>query len=308
MGFLQTAGIIAGQVFVLYLLIGVGAVCRKTGMINEQTTNQMTSIVLIVVTPCLIISSFQVDFDQELAFGLLISAVSAVLSHVVGILLSAVVFRRSPDAQKRVLRFGSIYSNCGFMSFPLLSAVLGPTGVFYGSAYLAVFNIMQWTHGLIVMTGDKSRISLKKVLLNPGVIGTAVALPFFFFSIRIPELPMQAIDLIASLNTPLAMIIIGSHIASSSLKKALTSRSAYVVGAVRLIAVPLVMLGLLMLCPLSSEVRTACLISASAPAAATTVLFAAAHNQDSDLASRVVAITTTLSIITMPVMITLSSL
>lgn len=308
MDFLQTAGMIAGQVLVLYLLIAVGILCRKKGLINEQTTSQMTSIVLIVVTPCLIISSFQVEFDTELAVGLIISAVSAVLSHLVGIVLSSVVFRRNPDAQKRVLRFGSIYSNCGFMSFPLLSAVLGPTGVFYGSAYVAVFNVMQWTHGLIIMTGDKSQISIKKVLLNPGVIGTAIALPFFFFSIQIPEIPMEAIDSIASLNTPLAMIIIGSHIASSNIKKSLTSRASYAVAAVRLVAVPLVMLLALMLCPISSELRTACLISASAPAAASTVLFAAAHNQDSELASCVVAITTTFSIITMPVMITLSSL
>ena len=74
------------------------------------------------------------------------------------------------EARRRVLQFATVFSNCGYMALPLQSAILGQTGVFYGAAYIAVFNLVNWTYGLFLMGGSEVKFSIKKILINPGVI------------------------------------------------------------------------------------------------------------------------------------------
>ena len=209
----DNALIVATQVLILFFLVGVGYLIRKVRLIDEIGLRQVNNLLLLIVNPCLILFSFQSNFDRSLLTGMLIALVSALATHVLGAILAKLVFRHKPDSQRGVLQFSVIFSNCAFMCIPLLNAVLGNEGVMYGSIYIAIFNIGSWTYGVLLMTGNRKDINLRQAFINPGTLTILIALPLFLFQIRLPEIPLTVIGYLAAMNTPLAMIIIGIQLA-----------------------------------------------------------------------------------------------
>ena len=150
----------------MFILIAVGFGCGKKGVITEHASKKMTDIVLYVVTPCVMIAAFQREFSFELLGKVFIAAVTAALIMTASILLARLFIRDKNEAEKKVLQFSVIFSNCGFMSLPLQKALLGDDGWFFGSIFVAVFNVFCWTYGLADMSGDKKQLSIKKLALN----------------------------------------------------------------------------------------------------------------------------------------------
>ncbi len=295
--------IVSTQVVILFILIAIGFLCGKINFINESTSKNITNIILYIVTPCVIIDSFQREFETELLFNLGITVISAIGIHVLSIIIAHLVFRDKKDATQCVLRFGTVFSNCGFMSIPLQSAILGSEGVFYGAAFVAVFNIMIWSYGLISMSGDKKAISAKKLIINPGVIGVFVGLILFVFSISLPTIIKSPIEYMSMLNTPLPMIIIGYHLSQIDLIKSFKNKQQYIAITLRLVVIPLLSLLFMWLLGVRDIVLVACTIAASAPVAATTTMFAGKFEKDTTLSVNLVSLSTLFSIVTMPLIV-----
>jgi predicted permease len=304
----DNALIIATQVFILFLLIGVGFVIRKIHMIDDASMRQVNNLLLVIVIPCTIVRSFQTKFDQSLVDGMLIALLSAFATHALGAVLARLVFRRYPPAQGKVLQYAVIFSNCVFICIPLLYAVLGNNGVLFGSVYIVVYNILSWTYGIYLISGNKSDINLQKALINPGTVAILIALPLFILQIRLPDVLLTVIGHLANLNTPLAMLIIGGLLASVSLPSIFRDKSVYISSALRLLAVPGLMLLVLSLFHLDRTVLLACLIPAMAPAGTVTALFATRYEQDAGLATKIITFSTLASILTMPLLILCSDL
>lgn len=303
---IESAIVVASQVLILFILIGVGFAMAKIKWLDDAGIRQMTQLLLMIVTPAVIIDSFQIEYSTELLKGLVISTVSAIFAHFVGIILGKVLFRSRQEADRKILRFSIIFSNCGFMCIPLLYAVLGPIGVFYGSAYIAVFNIVQWTYGMILMTGDKNDINLRRALINPGTVGMVFGLFFFLLKIKLPEIPATVVSSLAALNTPIAMIVIGAQMSRTPILGIWKNKLNYQVSFWRLLVIPLIILAGLVFLPIERDLLIACIIPACAPTAAATALFATRYRQNVLLATHTIAITTILSIVTMPLMILIS--
>lgn len=291
---------------VLFILIAVGFVCGKKGVITEHASKKMTDIVLYVVTPCVMISAFQRDFSPALLSKVLISAGSAVVILAFSILLARLVFRGKDVSRKKVLQFSVVFSNCGFMSLPLQKELLGEDGWFYGSIFVAVFNLVVWSYGLVDMSGDKRQLSAKKLLLNPGILGVAVAILLFVFSVRLPDIIAQPVGHLANLNTPLPMLIIGFYLSQANIKKAFTDLGAYLSMALRLAVIPLAVTFGMTALGLDRTMVIAFVIACSAPTAATTTMFAAKFDRDVELSVSTVASSTLVSIITMPLIVSLA--
>ena len=298
--------IVAIQVLIVFILITVGFILKKLRLIDEHGSKQLTNILLMIVMPCVLINSYQKEFKTEYAFNLFLAAVFTILIHIIMIIISTLLYKREETKRYRINIFSAIYSNCGFMAIPLLSAVLGEDGVFYGSAYLAVFNIFYWTHGVIVYSGTKKALSLKKAFLNPGVIGTVISLLFFILQIRLPQVIIEPVKYIAGLNTPLAMIVLGGYLANINFKNTLKNLSIYTVSFLRLILFPVIAIILAKIMHLDNTVATAVLISTACPTATIATLFAAKFNLDAEYASELVSISTILSIITIPLVMLLA--
>lgn len=297
---------IAQQVLVLFILIGVGFACGKKGILTDESSKKITDIVLYVVTPCVMISAFQREFSMHLLGNILITALCATASIAATVFIAKLIFHDKNTARKKVLQFSAIFSNCGFMSLPLQKAILGDDGWFYGSIFVAVFNVIVWSYGLVMMSGDKKQMSVKKLAFNPGIVGVLIALIIFVLRIKLPYIISQPIDYLAALNTPLPMLIIGFYLSQADLKKAFTDAGAYLAMAVRLAVVPLLSMFVMHLLNVDPTIMIACVIASSAPTAATTTMFAAKYGRDVELSVSIVASTTLVSIITMPLIVALA--
>lgn len=294
------------QVIILFILIGLGAILSKTGILTENGAKSMTDLALYLVTPCVIIKSFIREFDTSLFKKLIISFLIAFIAHIGFIALSHILLRDKQKSRECVLRFGALFSNCGYMSIPLQQALLGDEGVFYASSYIAIFNLFIWSYGIISMSGDKRYLSPKKILLSPGILGLGIGLIIFLLSIPIPKVIYEPISYLASLNTPVPMIIIGYHLMQSNVLTGLKDLKAIFAIGIKLLGFPLAGLAVMYLCGIRGLMLISSVISFSAPSAAITTMFSAKFGRDTALSVNMVSLSTLLSLITMPVVITLA--
>ena len=236
--FLDNFLTIGQQVLVLFILIAVGFVCGKKGVITEHASKVMTDIVLYVVTPCVMVSAFQRAFSMEALGQVGLAALTAAVIICVSIFLCRLVFRSKDVNRRKVLQFAVIFSNCGFMSLPLQKQLLGEDGWFFGSIFVAVFNIFVWTYGLVDMSGDKKQLSIKRIALNPGIIGAVAAIILFVLPFQLPPVIAQPITHLSNLNTPVPMLVIGFYLSKADFRKAFTDKGAYLASLFRLIVIP----------------------------------------------------------------------
>lgn len=305
---MQLAITVGLQVIIIFILICVGFLLTKAKKINDSGVKQLTDVLLIAVTPSVIIQSYQKEFDVKYLEGLMLSVLASIIIHIIAMILTYLVFRKNPDKKYRVSRFASICSNCGFMAIPLLSAALGTDGVFYGSAYLVVFTLFYWTFGVYICTEDiKNSLSLKSIFVNPGVIGVIIGLILFFCRIRLPYVVSSAVSFLAGLNTPLAMLILGAFLVKVDVLNAFKNKQLYLVCFLRLLLIPLLSVFTVSLLKIEPTIAKTVLICAACPVATVTSLFASKYELDSVYASEVVAISTILSIVTIPLIIIIST-
>lgn len=289
------------EVAVILILIVIGYFTVKKGMFTKESLGSITSFLLYIVTPCLIVSSFLSAESGKLdGWTLLLAAVLPALSIVISTALSYLFFRKEPSGRRRVLRFSMIFCNVGFMGIPLVEGIVGSEGVLYGSFFIAVFNIFCWTYGYVMMGGGKVR--LKALLLNPGVIGIVIGLPLYLLDVPVPALFVEPVELISALNTPLAMIVVGGYIAQVKLRAFVSDLAVYKMAVLRLVVAPLLYLALVWLLRPDETLLMSTVIQAATPVAANCVLFAVQYDSDAELASKSVAVSTALSVVTIPLL------
>ena len=311
--FWQNCLIAVKQVVILYIIVAGGYVCDKTKVFTEKTARACNNLLFCAITPCVIVNSFlTTEFSADTARGLLLAAGCAALTHVTGIVLSLPFFRDTKKPNNGIFKFASVYGNMGYMALPLAQAVLGSEGVFYCSAGIIMFQVFCFTHGAWVMSrgGEtNAKFDPKRLLLNPGVIAVCIGLPLFLLRLKMPEVVTKPISFVGSMNTPLAMLMLGTYISNAGMKTLFKNKEQYLVAAVKIIAVPLAVYGVLRLTGLvTGALLTACIIQASAPSANNTVMFAAKYDRDTGVAAKTVSFVSFASVLTMPVMIALTQL
>ena len=297
------------QVSVLMLMIAVGFIAAKAGIMTEAGAACCTDIALIIATPCVIIKSLMRRFDAAVMKSLLLAVVLTLLVQVLMITLGTLLLRSKDLRRQRTLRFGSIFANCGFMSLPLQEVMLGADGTLYGSAYVIMFNLVVWSYGVYLISGDKRYIQPKKLFVNPGIAGLLIGLIIFVFSVPVPQVLSSTVNYLAAIYTPLPMLIIGYHLSKTNVLKAFKDVKCIIAVLLRLIVYPLVSLGVLYLLGVRGTLLVSVIISLSAPVAAVTTMFSSKFGGgDTALSVDMVSLSTVLSIITMPAVITLAQL
>lgn len=290
----------------MFILIGVGMICFKKKMLTLKATRIFSNFLLNMVTPCLIIDAYNRDFNKSEAKGLLFAFILSVLFHVIAAVCTKVFIRERKDENYRIEKLGAIYSNCGFMAFPLLAAVLGKNSIFYGTAFVTVFNLFLWSNGISILSKDK-KLSIKKVFINPGTIGTYIGLITYFMPIRLPEVLSDTVSYMASLNTPLAMVITGVFLANVNIKESLKKIYIYRMNLLRLIVYPIMFILILKLINVENLISNGSTIvkvvgiSSACPAAASIILLASKMKLDDGYGAEAMAVSTLFSIITLPI-------
>jgi len=294
------------QTIVMLMLIMVGVLCSKTKLISKSTNKELSGFVLQVVNPAMIFMSYQTDYRSELVENLLLTFVFSVAAVVVNIISAYVLIRDKKGRETQIERFSAIYSNCGFMGIPLVNALFGMEGVFYLTAFITVFNIFVWTHGIILISGERDMKKVIKVFYSPTIIAIVLGLVTFFLRLRLPSEPSRALSYIGELNTPMAMIVSGVTIADTNVAKLLKKPSVYYVAALRLLVIPVILSAILSNIPMDEKVRITVIVAAAAPPAAMCTLQCVRYGKNSLYASEIFAFGTILSIATLPAIVRLT--
>ena len=202
--------ILLKQMIVLFIMMLVGVYCRKKGIFNDEANKRISSLVVNVANPALIFSS---SINQEAVIEGMEFVKTFVLAWgMFGVLMVIAFFvpriLRADISEYGTYKTMTIFSNIGFMGFPVIDALYGSEALLYATMFLIPFNVLIYTYGISVMKGEKTGFQLHKIL-NVGVISCAVALVIYLTRLPIPVVVENAVDSISALTAPLSMMVIG---------------------------------------------------------------------------------------------------
>lgn len=299
----------ATNVGVLYIIVAVGYICDKAGIYTEDTAKKTVNFLLYFVASCTLINSFiKIEATPDTVGKFFTAFALSAATHTIAIVLNMLTFRNKSDERNAVYKFASIYGNVAFMALPLAQAVLGDEGVLYCAGGAVVFNLFTFTHGVKLMSKDSRKLSIKKLIINPGVIAVVIGLPIFLSGLELPYIVTRPIEMLADLNTPVAMLVFGTYLSKTDLKSMLFDKKIYAVALMKLIVLPLICMGIYYTFGLKGTLLTAVIITASVPSANNTFMFSSLYGRDTAVASKTVALVSFLSILTMPVIIAITQL
>lgn len=301
--------IVFSQMVKLFIMMCLGYLLYKINIMDDHTRQHMTKFVLYVTTPTLIVYSFVQNLgdSNEGILGVLFAV--AVGLYIILPVVAFVVSRmlRVKKTERGMYMFMTVFSNVGFMGFPVTEALYGAKGLFYVAVFNCMFNIFVFTAGICMVNyGNENDASFREMLsikkiLNPGILCCFVAIFLFILKIQLPELVMELLENIGGLTSPMAMILVGASLATMDVKEIFDNNiKMYLYVFIRQFIIPVISWPLVN-CLISDKIlAVVTLIMISMPIANTAVLFATEYKSNEKLAARTVFLTTVLALISIP--------
>lgn len=299
---MSIAATLSSHCLVMFAVMGLGCLLAKLGMLSPTTTRELGSLLLNVVFPVVIVRSFWGMYTPERLEHLMFTMVLSALALGLAMLIARLVFPRDG-----VLEFSAAFSNAGFIGIPLVQAAFGAEAVFFIAPFIAALNVLQWTYGRWRISGSTESISMRSVLSSPMLIALILGTVLFLVRMPVPPIVQTLMGTIANLNSPLAMLILGSYLANADLRALLTSPKAYKASVARLVLIPLASIALFAAIPGAREVKLAILIAAAAPVGSNVSVFCQQLGQDTKKPSITVCLSTLLSLVTLPLISALAT-
>lgn len=296
--------ILLRQIAIMALLMAVGIYLSRKGFLSPQGTKDLGAILLRIIIPCVIVKSYITTYSRERLLELALSAGLALVAFILAMGIAYLVYGK----RRRIENFASAFCNAGFIGIPLAQAVIGDEGVFYMAASVALLNLFQWTYGVYIMTDRRDSISAKTIAKNPVVIAIVIGIALFLSRLPVPGIVTSTLGYIAGMNTPVAMILMGTYMAKLPWRKMLDKR-AYGCVLFRLVIIPAVVLLVFWALPISNQnVALAAYLAAATPVGANICVFAQQYDCDYEFSVVTVCLSTVLSIVTVPLMVSLAQM
>lgn len=316
--------VLVQKVLLLSVMIALGIILRLTKKADGNLAKGFSDVVIYLTQPAMIIYSF---LDAPFSKRIIITAVCVLLFstvlHVGYFYISKLLYKNASEKHQIILRYSTIFTNAGFMGIPLISELISPEAAIYATFYVVSFNVFNWSLGCYMYSNDRSYISAKKMFLNPATIPTYIGLAVYliaglttlpevlkpaFNNFIIPVFKDDVLFLLKSTVIPMSMMMIGIRLAESDFKTMFKDKYLPLLTVVRLILIPFAVMSLMKLVQLTNLIpehilipaATVLVISSSTPVAAMANIFAERFDGDAVYASKIVSVTTLLSLVTMP--------
>lgn len=293
------------QMIVLFILMLIGYYVSKKEFISDATFKQLSWIVVYVACPAMVISGSVNSGKMIEGKELFASLGLAVGLYVVLILISLFtpLLLGVPKEDRGVYKVMMIFSNIGFMGFPLVNSLYGPEALLYAALFQIPFNVLIYTYGILVLkkkTEEKEKLDFKKIM-NIGVICCIISIVIALFQIETPTFVKTTVSNLSNLTAPLSMMVIGASLTKIKFRELFTDVRLLLFCGFKLLLVPIVLLFVLKLYIQSDMVLGVCMVVLSTPIASMTAMLAQQYDGNYSLASKSVAVSTILSVITMPI-------
>ncbi|GEN49514.1 AEC family transporter [Alkalibacterium pelagium] len=297
--------VIFDQLLQMFFIMMFGFILVKIKFLNMGGSQQLANIVTKFVIPIVLMLSFQQEYDSGQLQLLLTSLIGALAITLSRIFIAHTVLRN----RSKIDRYAIVFSNTAFMGIPIILPILGYEGIFYLSMYIVVSAIFQFTYGIWMLSEGNQPITIKSILTNPASIGAFVGFGLYITRIPLPDVLYNSLDTIGGLSSPLGMILLGGYLARSQFKEIFFVKSNYWIVFIRLLIAPAVALLLIWLLPINDpSVLLVLAIANCTPTAVNTALFSQLYGGDYEYGARIIILASFFSIVTMPLVISLSTL
>lgn len=293
------------QIISLVIIALIGFYGGKKKIIDEKVSNGLTRILLEISVPLLIVSSFNFKFTPDIATNIKKAFIYSLIIFIMTPILVKPLLLRVDRNKKNILQFSMVFSNCGFMGFPLALCVFGAEGVVYASIFNIFFNLFIWTYGVMLFSDVTSFKELKNVIKNPGIISAVIGLIIMVFSINIHPVLLNTMKMVGGLTTPVSMLIIGSLLSRTNFRAYMKDITIYYGLAIKLLLIPVVIFLIASLFNERSIVIKTLILMQAMPVAAMASMFAENFNRDREYSAVIVSLSTIVCVATIPLIIKL---
>lgn len=304
--------IIARQVFVMALIMMVGAICYRKNIITQLGIDQLSSIMLNIINPAVIINSYLVEYDSNKIKGLLFVSVVSLILHMLYIFMGKFILFRAKNSKNIIDILSTSFANSGFLGFPLIMATLGAEATLYSTGYFMSFTILSWTYGKFAIEScseNKSPFNIRKIIFNPGIIGIFIGLSIYLFRIPLPVVLNDTVASIASCTTTVSMLIIGAILGKMNILDVFRSKRGLYITFVKNILYPVITIllfkitGLMNVSEYMNLLLMVLVICCSCPVSVIISIFSQQNNVHAEYTAQNLSLTTTLSVVTIPIMV-----
>jgi len=292
------------QMVVLFLLMAVGFYCYKKAMITDEVSKKLSAIVVNIANPAMVLTGSMSD-EKIHGSELVLTAVIMVGIYAVLLILAQILPRLLRIEKKSRGTYGAmtVFTNIGFMGFPVVAALYGSGALLYASLFTIPYNVLIYTYGVSAMSVDKNKskgsASLKRIL-NAGVIACVITIIIYLLELPVPAFIKSTVTYLSNLTAPLSMMVIGASLATINMKKLFTDVKLLIFSVIKLIVIPVI--GVLVIRQFVDNdiICGVCMVMLATPVGSMTAMLAQQYEGDYEMASRGVALTTVLSVVTMP--------
>ncbi|MDO4869014.1 MAG: AEC family transporter [Bacillota bacterium] len=294
----------------VFIMILPGYILVKLNLITKQHTEGVADIITYVTYPCLVITAMQMEFSWEILnnckYVVLIFIGVVIIAMLISKLLTTVI--KLPAEQTGIMAFMMVFGNTGFLGLPVLDGLFGKEAVFYGALCDSSFDVLMFSIGItLIRQAAKGETKMgileaMKGLINPCFIGSLLGLCLFVAGITLPDLLGSSMDAIGSATSPLAMLVVGTHLGRIKFKDMFTCAPAYIVCLLKLLVAPAIALILVKLIIGGGTLFGTVIVMESAmPCAMLCVILSEKYRADVEFATKGVMLTTILCMLTIPV-------
>lgn len=298
--------IVLQQMIVLFIIMMIGFWLNKKDIINDEVSKKLSYIVVNIANPAMILSSVLGDNSGIEKSDLLITLSVAVVMFAILIILSILIPKilRVDKKSFGAYQVMTVFSNIGFMGFPILSSLYGPNSLLYASLFLLIYNILMYTFGIQIFKKSNIKVNFGqqiKQILNIGVITCMIAIVVYLCKITFPIWITKSVNMLSNLTAPLSMMVIGASMVTIDFKIMFKDIRLILFSIIKLLVIPV--LGTLLVKQFVSN-QVICgvtMIMLSVPVGSMTSMLAQQYDGDYELTSKGVVFTTVLSVISVPI-------
>ena len=286
----------------LFTMVILGYTACKLGYMGDKFDKKLSSIVVDITCPLLVLSSVMGDEmpDRSLILPLVgVGFLTYIILLVFGFWVPRFISKNHDD--QGMIGFSLMFANVGFIGYPIVASIFGPKAVFYAALLNVPNTFFIFTAGVMLVKGEYSiRQFNPKVLLSPALIGAFIAALLVAFGVHTPEMIARPITMVGTITVPAALLIIGSSMARLPLREIIGSGKVYATSFLRLVIVPLSVYFLFRLCGVNTLINNINTVVIAMPVASFGTMFCMKYGRNPSLMTEATFITTLFSIITIP--------
>lgn len=286
----------------LFTMVILGYAACKLGYMGDKFDKKLSSIVVDITCPLLVLSSVMGDEmpDRSLILPLVgVGFLTYIILLLFGFWVPRFISKNHDD--QGMIGFSLMFANVGFIGYPIVASIFGPKAVFYAALLNVPNTFFIFTAGVMLVKGEYSiRQFNPKILLSPALIGAFIAALLVAFGVHTPEMIARPITMVGNITVPAALMIIGSSMARLPLREIIGSGKVYATSFLRLVIVPLSVYFLFRLCGVNTLINNINTVVIAMPVASFGTMFCMKYGRNPSLMTEATFITTLFSIITIP--------